>query len=781
MDLGLEALTSASATGRDLFRPEFFRLALPADRERLNELLKRIPTPVVHDELLSQLAELVRAQNPAVKFTRPELAQAAKDHLVGLPSEHYGVWVYYPWSGRLVHLLDEAEFALVRTDRNRNKITREEQAVLATKRIGVIGLSVGQSICLTLALERGFGELRIADFDTLDLSNLNRIRSGVHSLGHLKTVNVAREIAELDPFLKVEPYNEGLKSDNIDAFLNDGGKLDILVDECDSVDVKILCRQRAKAYGIPVIMDTSDRGLLDVERFDLEPERPILHGLVDHLDLKLAAQARTNEEKLPFVIPIIGLETMSTRIKASMLEIESTVTTWPQLGSSVVMGGAVVGHVARRILLGQPMVSGRWWLDPDELLGVEEVPLADERSIGAALDRGADRHTISLDAMIAAADNLSLPNTGGRLAFTEAEQLALAGSHAPSGGNCQPWKFLHHNGRLLLFLDTERAHSVLDPGSRYAWLSMGACAENVMLEAARLGIDLQHSFAPLPEVPELIAVFSNNAEPALDQGARMEAALAGAIPHRCTNRRFSETRELPLAKAEALIDSVASRFPLTPLSIVRDHEIIDRVAVLCGKAERIRFLNNECHRDMFVREMRWNSEEADRTRDGIDVATLELSLADRTGLRVAADPTAMALLRHWGTGNAIEKMTSKMIRASSALAIISVPDMTLASAYTGGRALERAWLKATALGITAHPVGAPIFMGIHGLWDDNGILSATEHREAEAVLDEFRSILGMTGTHPFFMMRLGEAPPPSARSLRYPLRSILHIHQPVHV
>lgn len=781
MNLGLEALTRASATGRDLFRPEFFRLAVPADRERLRELLKRCPTLVVHDELLSQLGELVRALNPSVKFGKPELAEAAKAHLGTTPSEDYGVWVYYPWSGRLVHLLDEAEFALVRTDRNRNKITREEQVRLGKKRIGVIGLSVGQSVCLTLALERGFGELRIADFDTLDLSNLNRIRNGVHNLGHLKTVNVAREIAELDPFLKVTLFDKGLTPDNIDSFLNEGGKLDVLVDECDSVDVKILCRQRAKAYHIPVLMDTSDRGLLDVERFDLEPERPVLHGLVEHLDLKLAAQARTNEEKLPFVIPIIGLETMSTRMKASMLEIESTVTTWPQLGSSVVMGGAVVGHVARRIMLGQPMPSGRWWLDPDDLLGVQEQPLADDRSAGALMDRRADRPSISLEAMISAAERLPGSLKGGMLSAKEAEQLASSGSQAPSGGNCQPWKFLHHDGRLLLFLDTERAHSVLDPGSRYAWLSMGACAENVLLEAARLGIGLHHYFVPLPEVPELIAVFSKDEEPASRPNARIEADLAEAIPDRCTNRRFSETLELPAAKAQALIESVASRFPLTPLTIVRDRTTIERIAVLCGKAERIRFLNHECHRDMFVREMRWNAEQAERTRDGIDVATLELSLADRTGLRVAADPTAMSLLRHWGTGNAMEKMTAKMIRASSSLAIISIPDMTLASAYTGGRALERAWLKATALGLTAHPVGAPIFMGIHGLWDDKGILNAAEHREAEAVLDEFKSILGMSAAHPFFMMRLGEAQAPTARSLRYPVGSILHIHQPAHV
>lgn len=779
MDLGLEALTHASAADRMLHRPEFFRLTLPADRVRLGELLKRDPTLRVHDELHAQLAELVRALNPARKFSKEELAAAAIAHLGSVPAEEYGVWVHYPWSGRLVHLLDEQEFALVRTDRNRNKITREEQAVLATKRIGVIGLSVGQSVSMVLAQERAFSELRLADHDQLDLSNLNRIRNGVDRLGLKKVVNTAREIAELDPFLKVTCYPEGITEQNLDVFLTDGGNLDLLIEECDSIAVKIIARQRAKYLGIPVIMDTSDRGLLDVERYDLEPDRPILHGLVDHLDLGLAAKATTNEEKLPFVIPIVGLETMSTRMKASMLEIESTVTTWPQLASSVVMGGAVAAHVSRRILLGQQMPSGRWWLDPDDMMGVAEVAGHSASWVTGQGEPAEGTTTITIDSMIAAADSFPVTRADRDLSVHQAKLLAEAGSLAPSGGNCQPWIFLHHNGRLFLFLDRVRAKSVLDPGGRYAWLSMGACAENMLLEAGRLGLGLHHVFAPVPAVPELIAVFEKDPSPSLEHDGGV-VTLAEAIPSRCTNRKPSEVLVMDEWKAKDLVETVASRFPLTPLTIVRDRELIEKIAGLCGRAERIRFLNRACHRDMFVHEMRWNEEEARSTRDGIDVATLELSLADRTGLRVAADPSAMSLLRHWGTGKVMEKLSSKIIRASSALAIISIPDMTLASAYAGGRAMERAWLKATALGLIAHPVGAPIFMGIHGLWDHRGILSEQEHREADNILAEFKTLLGLSGSHPFFMMRLGEATGPTARSLRLPLDSIFHIHEPVH-
>ena len=57
----------------------------------------------------------------------------------------YGVWVHYPWSRRLVHLVREEEFIELRTSRNRYKITAEEQEALAVRAVGIVGLSVGQS------------------------------------------------------------------------------------------------------------------------------------------------------------------------------------------------------------------------------------------------------------------------------------------------------------------------------------------------------------------------------------------------------------------------------------------------------------------------------------------------------------------------------------------------------------------------------------------------------------------------------------------------------------
>lgn len=364
-------LNNAAVESRKInsvFTPLFFRLNNSTDKKELNKLLDDKKQVEVYDEILSQVEEYVKSIHPKKVFSKAELTAAAIQHISNTPFEEYGVWVYYPWSNRLVHILDEEEFIAVRTNRNQYKITPAEKEILATKRIGVIGLSVGQSIALTIAMERSCKELRIADFDILELSNLNRIRTGVHNLGIAKTVAVAREVAEIDPYLKVTCFNEGAGEQNLDDFILKDGKLDILVDECDDLLVKILCRQKAKEHKVPVMMDTSDRGMLDVERFDLEPDRPILHGLIDPLDIEKVAQLKTNEEKIPYVLAILNVETISKRMKESMREIRKTITTWPQLASSVVLGGGMSADVCRRILLNEFHDSGRYFIDLEELI-----------------------------------------------------------------------------------------------------------------------------------------------------------------------------------------------------------------------------------------------------------------------------------------------------------------------------------------------------------------------------------------------------------------------------
>ncbi|MGB4400616.1 MAG: Rv1355c family protein, partial [Daejeonella sp.] len=494
-------LISASKQLNRIYQPLIFRTDHPADLHSLEELSQSGQIVFVHDELYNQLQELIKMKCPSVKIKEEDYASLIKGHLAGRDINNYGVWVYYPWSRRLVHMLDKEEFIHVRTNRNQYKITRKEQEILNTKIIGIVGLSVGQSIALTLAMERGFGELRLTDFDTLELSNLNRIRTGAHNLGVPKVVITAREIAEIDPFLNVTCFFEGLTEENMDSFFSENGKLDLLVDECDGLDIKILARAKARELRIPVLMDTSDRGMLDVERFDLEPHRALLHGTINNIDPK-KIKGLSTEDKIPVMLQMLGIENISLRAKASMLEVEQTINTWPQLASSVALGGAVGTDVCRRILLDQFHDSGRYYIDLDELVTDKEIP--DKKNF----IRDNPYSPLLIDEMQSIIARQKLEYSADDV-YPDKEtiiKLIRAASAAPSTGNDQPWKWVYQQGALYLFHNENRSFSFGDFQKTASFISLGASYENLYILACSLGLEPSYFFSPDSNAEKLVAI-----------------------------------------------------------------------------------------------------------------------------------------------------------------------------------------------------------------------------------------------------------------------------------
>jgi molybdopterin/thiamine biosynthesis adenylyltransferase len=345
----------------EMYRPICLRTYRPEEAEQFS-LLVSDPDLVIHDTLHKQLAELLALRSPEKKLSLVDLNSAISKHLGQYGLHEYGVWVFYPWARKLVHVLDEAEFYEVRTSRNLYKITPEEQRLLATKTVGIVGLSVGSAIAYTMAMERSCSRLKLADFDTFDLSNLNRVRAKITDLGLNKAIVMAREIAEMDPFLDIEVFEEGLTTQNMASFIGGSYPIDLLIDECDSLTTKIQMRQAAQKAGIPVLMETSDRGMLDVERFDIEPQRLIFHGRLKGMPLE-GIETMPPQERMLYLAAIVDFNGISDRLKWSYGEIGKTITTWPQLASAVILGGGSCADVARRILLQEGIASGRYYVD----------------------------------------------------------------------------------------------------------------------------------------------------------------------------------------------------------------------------------------------------------------------------------------------------------------------------------------------------------------------------------------------------------------------------------
>lgn len=347
------------------YKPIKFKLNTTEDIGILNQCLAQHPHIQVNNHYNFLLNELAKVRNPAA-VKNDEFYAAFKLQLNPnqLPVELLGTWCFYPWLNSLVLTLPETEFIEVRTNRNKLKITTQEQVALQSKTIGVIGLSVGSSVAITLAMERVCGTLVLADFDTLELSNLNRLKAGIHQIGLPKTIIAARHILEQDPYLKVELYHEGITENNLPEFM---GKINLLVEVCDELQIKINARIAAKEKGIPVIMDTNDRGMIDIERFDLTPDLPILHGLITTQEIENLTGI-TPPEKLNLLLKLVSFENTSERLKTSMQEIGKTIHTWPQLASSVMLGAGSCADLCRRILLKENVPSGRFYFDTQSIM-----------------------------------------------------------------------------------------------------------------------------------------------------------------------------------------------------------------------------------------------------------------------------------------------------------------------------------------------------------------------------------------------------------------------------
>ncbi len=337
-----------------------FTLASEGERIHFESFRAALDSYEVFDTLEDQLAELLVTRTPLLRANPEGLAGAVSRELGKGGWDEFGSWAWYPWSRSLVRVLDENDFIELRTNRNRNKITLKEQLQLKEKQIGIIGLSVGSAFAMSLAMERTCGSLKVADFDDLELSNLNRIQTGIKNLGLPKWASISRAIAEVDPYFEVISYPLGLTEQNADDFF-DG--VDLVCDACDQVSAKALIRWHAKRAQVPVLMETSDRGMLDIERYDLEGSE-YLHGRISEAMLKnmLQAEGWTPE----FFNAFIDLSQASTRGVKSLEEVGNTLVGWPQLFSDVAAGGAHAAQVTRKILLGDSVPDARIYLEWDE-------------------------------------------------------------------------------------------------------------------------------------------------------------------------------------------------------------------------------------------------------------------------------------------------------------------------------------------------------------------------------------------------------------------------------
>lgn len=225
-------------------------------------------------------------------------------------------------------------------------IDAEHQRALHDATVAVAGLGVGAAVVAQCA-QLGIGGFRLCDGDTVELHNLNRHPiATLDAVGALKTEVVARYCLGLDPGVRLEI---GAPIDARGGAHNFVLGASVVVDEVDEIAAKWALRAAAAWHGVPLLMatDLGDTVVLDVERYDLDPEMAPFQGVVTP-EMPVAQQLTT------LFRSHCAAEFWSAVVSRTPHE------SFPQLGSAVALAGAVTAVAIREIVAGQPFPTGRY-------------------------------------------------------------------------------------------------------------------------------------------------------------------------------------------------------------------------------------------------------------------------------------------------------------------------------------------------------------------------------------------------------------------------------------
>lgn len=326
---------------------------------------------------------------------------------------------------------------------------------------------------------------------------------------------------------------------------------------------------------------------------------------------------------------------------------------------------------------------------------------------------------------------------GGQAMQAVLEQLLHYATLAPSGHNTQPWQFSTDRDTVRIFPDLGRRLPVVDPDDHALYISLGCALENLIIAAARHGLDAAVEYFPSDEPVECLRVRLGPG-----RGDDVEA-LFRAIPERQSNRRNYDGRSIPEHHVRRLLEanpceSVAVRAFDTSGP---DVEPIIRFV----REGNIAQFNDQDFVEELVSWIRFTKRDARERRDGLAAEALGFpSVPRRVGRWIMT-----TLVKPGG-----EAARQERAIRSGPLVLLFIANHNDKSHWVDvGRAFERTALTATSLGIAHAHVNMPC--------------------EVEPVRRKLAAHLGLRGdAQPLLLIRLGFGKR-LAPSLRRPVEQVL--------
>ncbi|MEK7555410.1 MAG: hypothetical protein AAB516_01160 [Patescibacteria group bacterium] len=343
------------------------------------------------------------------------------------------------------------------------------------------------------------------------------------------------------------------------------------------------------------------------------------------------------------------------------------------------------------------------------------------------------------------------------------------GIMAPSVDNNQPWYFKTDKKSIYVYLDEDRKKTgeFLHTENALDLICLGALLENIKIASSHLGY--------LPEIINFPDKKYKNLIARVNLSINKKKASHPFylfIPQRATNRtRYQNCRINETIKNTTL--DIAKQNNAN-LYWVDDRASIKKIANAASLFDFVLWNNNEKRNDL-LKWLRLDEKEAYLTKDGLFLETLGLNKFKKILFNFFAKISRTSILARWIIGINSCFHQRGLIKASSAVLILTMPNASDIDYLKGGQILQNIWLYLTSEKIACQPIAGALYLLMYEFFPEKmGELRPWHRKIAKKCFREFSLNSKISENNALIcLLRIGCAEIPKIKSLRRPIKEVI--------
>ena len=342
--------------------------------------------------------------------------------------------------------------------------------------------------------------------------------------------------------------------------------------------------------------------------------------------------------------------------------------------------------------------------------------------------------------------------------ITKILELAVS---APSGENCQPWKFLVSGNEIKVFNLPEKDLSLYNFNQFGSYISHGAVIENIVIAAKEAGYGSSVVIFPNPQNPNHVSTVVISKQEKAEKDP-----LFSYIEKRVSNRNPYEGKLLNQDQENKLLLAV-KKIEGIELKLVSNKKKKVKLGKYLSVSDRLLFENRKLH-DFLFSHIVWNEKEIRDKKSGFYIKELALPTPIEKIFKLLRSWNKVKIFNKFGFSIIAAKGNVKLYSKVSALGVILSRSNVPKDYILAGRAMQRVWLEAAGLGLSIQPVTGIIFFIQRLIAGDKESFSK-EH--SKMIADAFSGIAEEFETdnkNIAMLFRLGYTNKKAFKSLRLP-------------